>query len=387
MKISERAREIEPSLGRQLFNMAQQYDDVIDLTLGDPDLLPARGIREAACSAILDGKTRYSANKGLFELRKQIAISFFKEYGLSVDPENNVIVTVGGMEGLYLSIACLVDVGDEVIIQAPYYANYVQMVRMCGGLPKIIYTNEKDNFTINIEDLKKNITDRTVAVIINTPSNPTGQVYSGYILDELADIAIKNNLTIISDEVYRSLIFNDKRHESIITRQGMLGRTVLVDSLSKRYSMTGYRVGYVIAPEELVENMSKMQENVAACAPLPSQYAAIEAIAHHSEEHENVRVYSERCDYIYEAINKIPLLSCKKPEATFYLFVNIADTKLNCVEFSYRLLSEQHVAVVPGVIYGKEYSSYIRIAFTVGIDKLRLAVARINSFITGLLNR
>lgn len=384
MKISKRALEIEPSLGRQLFNMAQMYDDVVDLTLGDPDLKPSDKIRKAACEAIMEGKTRYSANKGLIELRKHIADSFEIEYGLKADPDTDVMVTVGGMEGLYLAIACIIDEGDEVIIQAPYYANYVQMVKMCGGIPKIIYTAEDDGFKITADQLNKALSDKTVALIINTPSNPTGQVLDAKTLDLVADFAIKNNLIVISDEVYRTLIYDEKKYESIITRAGMQHRTVLVDSMSKRYSMTGYRLGYVIASADLVECMSKMQENIAACASLPSQYAAIAAISECSDEISNVREYEKRRDYIVDAINSIDMLSCKKPEATFYLFVNISKTDMNCIDFAYKLLEAQHVAVVPGVIYGVKYSDYIRIAFTVGIEKLKIAVNRISKFIDSI---
>ena len=385
MKISKRALGIEPSLGRQLFNMAQKYNDVIDLTLGDPDLMPSEKIRNAACYAIMSGKTRYSANKGLIDLRKNIANSFHNEYGLSVNPDTEVMITVGGMEGLYLAIACLIDDGDEVIIQAPYYANYVQMVRMCGGIPKIIYTDEENNFSFTKKQLEDAISDRTVAIIINTPSNPTGRVYDSSTLDMLADFAIKNDLIVISDEVYRSLIFDGKIHDSIIKREGMQKRTVLVDSMSKRYSMTGYRLGYVICDSELAENMSKMQENVAACASLPSQYAAIAAISECFDDNSNVQEYEQRRNFICKAINEIELLSCNKPDATFYLFVNIEKTGMDCIDFAYKLLEHEHVAVVTGVIYGDKYHNYIRIAFTVGIDKLSIAVNRISKFINSII--
>lgn len=384
MKISKMANLIEPSLGRKLFNMAQQYNDVIDLTLGDPDLKPNQIIRQAACCAITEGRTRYSANRGLAELRKSIAHNFEKEYNLVIDPDSEIIITVGGMEALFLSIACLIDEGEEVLIQAPYYVNYVQMVRMCGGVPKIIYTKEENNFTLSIDELEQAVTPRTVAMIINSPCNPTGQVLSAEQLDRLADFAKKYDLTVISDEVYRSLIFEESVFDSIITRKGMRERTVVIDSLSKRFSMTGYRVGYAIAPSELVDNMSKMQENVAACAPLPSQYAAIAAFSNCSDDRANVIEFKKRRDYVFEQINKIQGLSCKEPQATFYAFVNISKTGLSCLDFSYKLLQNEHVAVVPGITYGKEYSDYIRIAFTLDIDRLKEAMGRIGLFIKGL---
>lgn len=384
MKISQRAKVIEPSLGRKLFNMAQQFDDVIDLTLGDPDIVPSHKIRDAACSAINQGKTRYSANKGLLELRKKIAESVKREYQLSVDPEKEIILTVGAMEALFLSISCLIDEGDEVIIQAPYYINYVQMVRMCGGIPKIIYTDGENDFSFTTEQLEGAVTERTVAIIINSPCNPTGAILKQEKLEQLAAFAIKHDLVVISDEVYRSLVFDDVEFKSILNCKGMAPRTILIDSLSKRFAMTGYRIGYAIANEELVNNMTKMQENVAACAPLPSQYAGIAAFSECLNDREIFNEFAMRRDYIYQAINSMERLSCKKPEATFYLFVNIAETGLNCLDFAYRLLESQHVAVVPGITYGSKYEDYIRISFTLNLEKLQEAVGRIAKFIQSL---
>lgn len=385
MKLSKRVQAIEPSLTRKLFNMAKEYDDVIDLTLGDPDIVPMQQIRDAASLAIQDGKTRYSANAGLIELRQIISKHINKEYSISPDPNSEILITVGGMEALFLALSTIVDEGDEVIIPAPYYVNYVQMVKMCGGVPIIINTKEEDNFEFSIEQIRQQITNKTVAIIINNPSNPTGQVLSNELLNELPKIIIKTNIMVITDEVYSSLIYDGKKHFSVINKEGMINHTILIDSISKRFSMTGYRLGYALGPKEIISEMTKMQENVAACAPLPSQYAAIEAYSSCVNNHDICNVFEKRRDYIYKAINNIKGLHANKPKATFYLFVNIGSTNLNSITFAEELLKEARVAVAPGITYGKEYDSFIRIAFTLDIEILKEAVNRINEFMKKLL--
>ena len=387
MKISKAANKIELSLTRRLFNMAKEYDNVIDLTLGDPDVPPSEIIRKAASDAIFAGKTKYSANAGLLQFREAIAKNFYKEYGLKIDPTRHVMATVGGMEALYLGLACMVDEGDEVIIFAPYYVNYKQMIRICGGTPVIVNTLEENGYGIDEKQLEEAVTERTVAIIINTPSNPTGAVLSQKSLEAVANIAKKYDLTVISDEVYRTLIYDDVKHQSIINLQDMSQRTLLVDSLSKRFAMTGYRLGYAIGPEELISNMIKMQENIAACAPLPSQYAGIAAFEYCADDNSIVEEFQARRDYLYDAINTIDGLSCIKPAATFYLYVNIKDTGLDGQTFAYKLLESQQVAVVPGVTYGENYKNYFRIAYTMKIDVLKEAVERIRKFVDGIKNK
>ena len=385
MKVSKRAHAIEPSLSRQLFNMAKNYDDVVDLTLGDPDIVPSVKIRKATCEAVMGGKTKYSANAGLQTLREIIAKNFTEEYNIEIDPMKEIIMAVGGMEALYLSFACLLDESDEVIILAPYYVNYKQMVQMCGAKPVIINTKEEDGFGVSVEQLEAAITDRTVAIVVNTPGNPTGAVLSGAVLEDIAQIAKKYDLTVISDEVYRTLIFDGRKHESIVNLPNMRERTIVIDSVSKRFAMTGYRLGYAIGPEEIISNMVKMQENVAACAPLPSQYAAIAAFEQCVNDTSICGEFQVRRDYIYESINAIEGLSCRKPEATFYLFVNISKTGMNCLDFAYKLLEEEHVAVVPGMTYGEAYTDFIRIAYTLKVDGLKVAVERIERFMKKLM--
>ncbi len=385
MKISKSVSRIEPSLARRLFNMAKDYNDVIDLTLGDPDFSTPDNISNAACASILQGHTHYSANAGLIEARKAISANVEKHWGVKPNPENEIIVTVGGMEALFLSLACMIDPMDEVIIFAPYYVNYVQMVNFLGGKPVIIDSyDENSGIAISKEKLEAAITDKTVAMIINSPNNPTGGVLDEAALKMLADIAEKNDITVISDEVYHSLIFDGAEHKSILSYIKNPKNVVLIDSLSKEFCMTGWRVGYAYADEALIQNMTKMQENVAACTSLPSQFALIEAYNNSPDNSDVLKQFEARRNCLVKGISKIPKLNCVSPKGTFYLFVNIEKTGMDSQEFAFELLKSKHIAVVPGETYGEGFKNYIRIAFTKDISILEKAIEAIGEFVNSL---
>lgn len=371
---------VKPSLTRKLFNMAKQLDDVIDFTLGDPDVPTPKPIQNAGCEAILAGKTRYSQNAGLLPLRQTISNYYNKKENLLYNPDNEIIVTVGAMEGLFLTLLSIINPGDEVIIPAPYYVNYVQMVYLCHGKPVIIDNPDAEELSFNVEDIANAVTDKTKAIIINTPANPSAKLIPWEKLQGIADIAIKNNLAVISDEVYKCLIYDDIQFKSIVTIDGMRERTVLINSLSKEFCMTGWRIGYALAPKEIVETMTKLQENVCACAPLPSQYAAIEALSGKDYSSEMKDIFRRRRDVLVQGISQIKGLSCNTPEATFYLMVNISKTGMTSEEFAIKFLQNARVATVPGIAYGKSCDKYIRFAFTLVEDKIREGIARINNF-------
>lgn len=382
IKLSNLSGIIKPSLTRKLFNMAKQYDDVIDFTLGDPDILPHERIREAGCQAIMSGKTRYSQNAGLIELRDIISKKYFDEYGIDYDPLNEVIVTVGGMEGLYLALLGLINADDEVIIPAPYWINYSQMVQMCGGRPVFVNSVSETDLSISVENIEASISKKTKAIIINTPSNPSGIVVKKDELERIAELANKYDIVVIADEVYKKLVYDDNVFCSISTMPGMKERTVLVNSLSKEFSMTGWRLGYVAAPKELIALMTMLQENVAACAPLPSQYAAIEALSHSGEySREMIAKFAARKEVLVEECNKINKISLRLPEATFYAMLNIKNTGLKSEDFAYRLLESQHVAVVPGITYGSCCEGFVRIAFTIEEELIRTGIRRLAAFV------
>lgn len=381
--LSTMAEGIKPSLTRTLFNMAKAYDDVIDFTLGDPDVPTHQKIKDAGSKAIQDGKTRYSQNAGLLELRNVISDYYIRKEGFEYDPISEIMVTVGAMEGLYLALLSITNPGDEYIIPAPYYVNYGQMVHMCGGVPVIVDKPAEEPLTFRIEDIESAITPKTKAIIINTPSNPSGKIIPWNKIEKLAELAKKHDLYVISDEVYKCLIYGENKFKSIVSIDGMRERTILTNSLSKEFCMTGWRIGYVLANKEIVANMTKLQENVCACAPLPSQYAAIEALSSKEDYSANMKsIFSERRDALVSGINSIKGLSCTPPDATFYLMVDISKTGLKSFDFACKLLESVHVAVVPGVTYGQSCDNYVRIAFTKNVDVIKQGVERIATFMS-----
>ena len=385
IKVSEVSQQVQLSLTRKLFNLAKQYDDVIDFTLGDPDVPTHQAIKDAGCRAIQSGKTRYSQNAGLLELREVITNYYQKQEGHKFNPVSEVIVTVGAMEGLYLALLSLLNPGDEVIIPAPYYVNYIQMVRMCHAVPIVVDNPDADALSFNVLDVEKAITPRTRAIIINTPSNPSGKIISWKKIEQLAQIAKKHDLVVVADEVYKCLIYDKTQFRSIVSIDGMRERTILINSLSKEFCMTGWRIGYVIAPEEVVATMTKLQENIVACAPLPSQYAAIQALSGEENYSQNmVDIFNKRRNVLVDGIQSIPLLKCTPPDATFYLMVDISATGMKSEEFAIELLKSVQVALVPGITYGLSCDNYVRIAFTLEEDKIREGIKRIALFVNQL---
>lgn len=364
--------------------MAKDYNDVIDFTLGDPDVPTPLPVKEAGCKAIMDGKTRYSQNAGLIELRKAISQRYADREGLHYLPESEIIVTVGAMEGLYLALLAILNDGDEVIIPAPYYVNYRQMVELCHGVPVIVEGNEK--LECDVEAVAKAVTDRTKAVILNTPCNPTGRIIPQEDIDKIAVLARAKDLFVITDEVYKCLIYDKSLYaESIAALPGMKERTIVVNSLSKEFCMTGWRVGYVLASEPVVSVMTKFQENIAACAPLPSQYAAIEALRPGTDYSANMAsVFRRRRDVLMDELRKTDKIVCDAPEATFYAMLDISKTGMKSEEFAYALLKAVQVAVVPGITYGDMCDGYVRLAFTINEDKIREGVRRIIKFVESL---
>lgn len=385
MKLSSMANRIQPSLTRKLFDMASKYDDVIDFTLGDPDYETPEHIREAGCEAINGGKTHYSANAGLKELREVISDRISKETGITYDPATEIQISVGAMEGIYLTLCCLVDPGDEVIIPSPHWVNYRHMTEMLNGNPVLVNVGEDNGFLLTPEAFRKSITDKTVAVILNSPNNPTGAVYDKETLSELCRIAIEKDVLIIWDECYKSILFDGAKFVSILDFPDMKDHSVIVNSCSKRYSMTGWRVGYLAGPSWLISNMPKLQENIAACVSVPSQYAALAALSSSDAVTDEMRAgFESRRNVLISELNKIDKISVTPPKGTFYALVNIKNTGMTSEQFAYSLLENAHVAVVPGITYGEACEGYIRIAFTMNEAKIVEGVRRIKAYIDSL---
>lgn len=382
MKISEMAKRIKPSLTRKLFDMSRQYDNVIDFTLGDPDYQTPDFIKQAGCEAIVAGKTKYSANAGLQELRNIVSKRIERETGVIYNPDTEIQISVGAMEGIFLTLCCLVNPGDEVIIPSPHWVNYRHMTEMLSGVPVFVDADEEHDFVVTLDSIKNAITDKTVAIIINSPNNPTGTVYDYETLKGLSEISKERDIPIIFDECYKSLLYDGAKFTSILDFEGMKDHAIVINSCSKRFAMTGWRLGYLAGPAELVINMPKLQENIAACATLPSQYAAIEALkSNNNDVKYMLEGYEKRRNVLVEGINKIYKLSCKYPKGTFYALVNIKKTGMKSEEFAYSLLKSVQVAVVPGITYGDSCEGYIRIAYTMNEDKIIEGVNRINKFV------
>lgn len=385
MKLSKMVNRIQPSLTRKLFDMASKYDDVIDFTLGDPDYETPEHIRKAGCEAINGGKTHYSANAGLKELREVLADRICNETGIEYDPATEIQISVGAMEGIFLTLCCLLDSGDEVIIPSPHWVNYRHMTEILNGNPVLVNVSEDNGFLLSPEAFRAAITDKTVAVILNSPNNPTGAVYDKETLAELCKIAIEKDVLIIWDECYKSILFDGAKFVSILDFPNMKEHSVIVNSCSKRYSMTGWRVGYLAGPSWLISNMPKLQENIAACVSVPSQYAALAAFKSSDEITDVMRQgFEKRRNVLINELNKIDKVSVTPPKGTFYALVNIKETGMKCEQFAYSLLEQKQVAVVPGITYGEACEGYIRIAFTMNEAKIVEGVRRIKEFIDSL---
>ena len=381
MKLTQRVLGMAPSLPRKLFDMAKEIDgDVIDLTLGDPDVPPPANVRAAACAAIEACQTRYSQNAGLHEAREAVAAFQRAKYGRDVAAED-VILTVGAMGSIFQQLFSLVEPGDEVIVPAPYWVNYVEVAKLCGAVPVVVSAREENGFSVTAEQVAAAITPRTRVIVVNSPNNPTGRVLREDAVRGIAALAVTHDLFVISDEVYRSLVYDGIPYLSIFDLPEMRGRCSVIDAVSKQFSMTGYRLGYTIGPRPLVETMTRLQENVNACAPLPSQYAAIAAYGPGTDASYLFREYAARRQIVVDGIRGIPGLSLGGVDAAFYAFVNISATGMDSQKFAYELLKSQRVAVVPGLAYGEDFDGFIRIAFTVSGDRLREAIGRLGEFV------
>ena len=385
MRISDMANRIQPSLTRKLFDMAKQYNNVVDFTLGDPDYETPNYVKQAACEAIMAGKTKYAANAGVIELRETVSKRIEKETGIHYDPQSEIQISVGAMEGLFLTLCCLVNPGDEVIIPSPYWVNYKHMTEILNGKPVLVDAYEENGFVVTAEAIADAITDKTVAIIINSPNNPTGAVYDRDTLEKICKIAVDKDIMIIWDECYKTILYDGAKFVSVLDFPEMKDHAVIINSCSKRFSMTGWRVGYLAGPAELVTNMPKLQENIAACVTVPAQYAAIKALGGDDSASEAMRDgFEKRRNVLIKGINAVDKLSVSSPKGTFYAMVNIKKTGMKSEEFAYALLEKEQVAVVPGITYGDACEGYIRIAFTMNEDKIEEGVRRIRRFVESL---
>lgn len=357
--------------------MAKSFNDVINLSLGDPDLITNRLIIDKSYEDARAGHTKYTDFRGDPELRAEICKYYREEYGMDVKDEE-VFVCASACLGMYLSLEAIIDDGDEVILQAPYFTPYPQQVELARGIPIELPTYEEEDFQINIERLESLITERTKALVINSPSNPTGNCLTMETMQKIAEIAEKHDLIVIADDIYTAFSY---QHPFLPfgSLSGMRERTIILNSFSKNFTMTGWRVGNVIAPDYIIKTIQQINENVVFTAPSISQRAAIHALRHRAEvQPPMVAEYKERMFYAAERINRIPHMHViYPPKGSFYLFINIKDTGLTSTEVADQILEQAHVLMLPGDAFGHCGEGYLRIACTVNVERLGEAFDRI----------
>ena len=366
---------------RQMFNRALGMKDVISFTVGEPDFSTPSHIVEAAVHALRRGEHHYTPNAGILPLRQAIAISVERSHGLKYDPDSEIIVTAGGMEALMLTMLTILDPGDELILSDPCWTNYSRQVLICNASPVFVTVDASTNFQFDADALEAAITDKTKAFLVNSPANPTGGIANLDTLRKLAEVATRHDLYVISDEVYASLLYEDNKAYSIATLPDMKERTIIVNSFSKTYAMTGWRVGFAMGPTDIIKNMVKLQENVAACVNSTAQYAAIAALEGTQEPlREMQRAYQRRRAIIVDGFSRIRGLDCFAPQGAFYALVNISATGMSANEFAMDLLNKERVIVVPGDAFGATSDRYVRLSFATSEENIREGLKRIERY-------
>jgi aminotransferase len=377
--LSQRVRMVKPSGIRKFFDIITTMPDVISLGVGEPDYVTPEHIRQAGIRSLELGHTHYTSNYGILELREEIAAMLQRRYGLTYNPKNEILVTVGVSEGVDLAMRTLVDPGDEVISLDPGYVAYEADIVFAGGVPVPVPTYARYDFGVRASDIAAAITPRTKVILIGNPNNPTGAVVPEAELEGIARLAIEHDLVVVVDEVYSRLVY-DTEHVSFAALPGMRERTVLLDGFSKAYAMTGWRVGYAAAPAHILEAMLKVHQYAIMCAGTAPQEAALEALRHGEADVQVMHQdYTRRRRMFVDGLNRIGLPCCE-PRGAFYAFPYIGDRGMSDEEFSEKLLFEEKVAVVPGSSFGAAGSGYIRCAYCTAYDKLEEALVRIERF-------
>lgn len=375
---------IEPSGIRKFFDIVSEMKDAISLGVGEPDFATPWHIREEGIYSLEKGRTFYTSNAGLKELRTEIANYLKRRCNLTYDPDKELVVTVGGSEAIDIALRAMVNPGDEVLIPQPSFVSYLPCTVLAGGRPVVIELEEKDQFRLTAEKLREKITDKTKILIMPFPNNPTGAVMRREDLEAVAEVIQEHDLFVLSDEIYCELTFGSERHVSIASLPGMQERTVLINGFSKSYAMTGWRLGYAAAPHIIQEQMLKIHQFAIMCAPTTSQYAAIEALKNGDEDvTEMCTAYNQRRRYLLHAFREMGL-ECFEPYGAFYIFPCIKEFGLTSEDFAMRFLKEERVAVVPGTAFGDCGEGYLRISYASSLENLRTAMQRMKHFVSKL---
>ena len=382
-RVSEVVASLPKSGIRDFFELVNSMDDVVSLGIGEPDFATPWRIRDAAIRSLEHGHTSYTSNLGILALREKICAYAAENYGVSYDPVTECIITVGVSEGLDLALRALLNPGDEVVYHEPCYVSYAPGVKMARGVPVVVPTSVENGFALSADDLEKAVTDRTKALLLNFPCNPTGASMDSEALARVAEIAEKRDLVVITDEIYSELTY-DGRHVSIASIPGMRERTLFLHGFSKAYAMTGFRIGYACGPPDLIDAMMTVHQYSMLCSPTLAQDAAIEALDNARGDMEKMREsYRQRRNVLVSRLNEMGL-ECVKPKGAFYAFPSIASTGLSSAEFATRLLQEKKVAVVPGTAFGECGEGFVRCAYAASLEDINEAMDRVESFIAGI---
>ncbi|KON86522.1 aromatic amino acid aminotransferase [Sporosarcina globispora] len=378
--ISKTVEELKPSGIRRFFDLAAGMEGVISLGVGEPDFITPWSVREAAILSLEQGYTSYTANAGLMELREEIAGYMQKSFGVSYSPQSEITVTVGASQALDIALRAILDPGDEVIVVEPSFVSYVPLVALAGGVPVQVQTLKENGFKILPEQLEKVITVKTKAIMLCSPNNPTGTMLERSELKAIAQIAEKYDLLVLSDEIYAELAYEGD-YTSFAAISGMKKRTILISGFSKGFAMTGWRLGFVCAPEAISQAMLKIHQYAMMCAPTMAQFAALEALrAGRSDVEDMKKSYRRRRNYFVQSLNDLGL-TCHVPGGAFYAFPSIESTGLSSEEFAERLLMAEKVAVVPGNIFGKSGEGHVRCSYATSMELLQEAIKRIGHFL------
>lgn len=381
--LSDKVTSLKPSGIRKFFDIVSEMKDAISLGVGEPDFDTPWFIRDEGIFSLERGRTFYTSNAGLKDLRKEISNYIKRTQGIEYDPDNEIIVTVGGSEGIDIGLRAVINPGDEVIIPQPSYVSYEPCAILADAKPVIINLKAENEFRLKPKELLDAITEKTKILILPYPNNPTGAIMEEDDLKEIANIVKEKDILVMSDEIYSALTYKDK-HVSIASLDGMKERTILINGFSKAYAMTGWRLGYACGPEDIIKQMTKIHQFAIMCAPTTSQYAAVEALKKGDEEVEKMRVsYNQRRRFLINAFKEMGL-DCFEPYGAFYVFPCIKEFNMTSEEFATGLLMEEKVAVVPGTAFGDCGEGYLRISYAYSLANLKEAISRIARFVEKL---
>ena len=382
--INQKVQSIQPSGIRKFFDIANEIEDVISLGVGEPDFDTPWHVREEGIYTLQKGRTFYTANRGLMELRTEISNYIARNHAVQYNPATQVLVTIGGSEAIDLALRACLEPGDEVIYHEPCYVSYLPCITLADGVPVPIPLKEANDFRLTAEELEAAITPKSKALILSFPNNPTGAVMTKEDLEAIAEVIVRHDLLVITDEIYSELSYNGKKHYSLIDLPGMVERTIYINGFSKAYAMTGWRLGYCCGPEEILAQMVKIHQFAIMAAPTMSQYAGTMALKNGASDVEMMRdSYNQRRRYLMAELERLGI-PCFEPFGAFYIFPNISQFGLSSEEFATRLIREHKVAVVPGSAFGQSGEGFVRVSYAYSIEELKQAFERIERFITEL---